>query len=52
VFPDDVQRARAAGCELFLDKPCYPEDVASAIERMLASRQASTGPGPIRPTAS
>jgi CheY-like chemotaxis protein len=53
VFPDDVQRAKAAGCELFLDKPCYPEDVASAIERMLATRaDASTGPGATLPTAS
>ena len=53
VFPDDVQRAKTAGCELFLDKPCYPEDVASAIERMLASRaNASIGPRAIPPTAS
>ena len=53
VFPEDVQRAKAAGCDLFLDKPCYPEDVASAIERMLALRaDAGTGPGPTRPTAS
>lgn len=53
VFPEDVQRAKAAGCDLFLDKPCYPEDVASAIERMLALRaDAGTGPGPTRPAAS
>jgi two-component system, cell cycle response regulator DivK len=38
VFPDDVLRARDAGCDLFLDKPCYPEAVADAIARLLASR--------------
>ena len=53
VFPGDVQRAKAAGCDLFLDKPCYPEDVAAAIARMLASRtDASTTGGPTRPTVS
>ena len=38
VFPDDVLRARDAGCDLFLDKPCYPEAVAEAIARLLDSR--------------
>jgi two-component system, cell cycle response regulator DivK len=38
VFPDDVLRARDAGCDLFLDKPCYPEAVADAIARLLESR--------------
>ena len=53
VFPGDVQRAKTAGCDLFLDKPCYPEAVAAAIERMLASRtDASTAGGPTRPAAS
>lgn len=53
VFPGDVQRAETAGCDLFLDKPCYPEAVAAAIERMLASRtDASTGPRATRPSAS
>jgi CheY-like chemotaxis protein len=54
VLPDDVERAKAAGCELFLDKPCYPEAVAAAIERMLASRAdaAATAPGATRPSAS
>jgi CheY-like chemotaxis protein len=53
VFPGDVQRAKAAGCDLFLDKPCYPEDVAAAIARLLASRtDASTAGGPTRPNVS
>jgi CheY-like chemotaxis protein len=53
VTPGDVQRAQAAGCDLFLDKPCYPEAVAAAIERMLASRSdAGTGPAPTPPSAS
>jgi CheY-like chemotaxis protein len=35
VFPDDVARATAAGCDLFLDKPCLPTRVAEAIEGLL-----------------
>lgn len=40
VFPDDVVRAREAGCELFLEKPCYPQTVADEI-RNLAGQRAS-----------
>jgi CheY-like chemotaxis protein len=42
VFPDDVLRATDAGCDLFLDKPCYPQTVAAEIERLLAARQLKT----------
>jgi CheY-like chemotaxis protein len=53
VFPDDVRRATAAGCDLFLDKPCYPEVVADAIARMLASRpDSATGGSSTPPSAS
>ena len=38
VFPDDIERATASGCNLFLDKPCYPQAVAEAIERLLEER--------------
>lgn len=38
VFPGDVLRATAAGCDLFLDKPCYPQRVADEIQRMLEER--------------
>ena len=38
VFPDDVRRAASSGCDLFLDKPCYPQTVAQEIERLLARR--------------
>jgi CheY-like chemotaxis protein len=38
VFPDDVVKATTAGCDLFLDKPCYPDTVADAIARLLATR--------------
>jgi len=41
VFPGDVMRATAAGCDLFLDKPCYPQTVADEIRRMLDGRQAN-----------
>jgi len=53
VTPGDVQRAQTAGCDLFLDKPCYPEAVAAAIERMLASRaDAGSDPGTTPPSSS
>lgn len=38
VFPGDVLRATEAGCDLFLDKPCYPQTVAAEIGRLLADR--------------
>jgi CheY-like chemotaxis protein len=44
VFPGDVLRATAAGCDLFLDKPCYPQRVADEIERMLQARRAPPPP--------
>jgi two-component system, cell cycle response regulator DivK len=49
VFPDDVVRARDAGCDLFLDKPCYPEAVAEAIARLLESRADAGTPLAITP---
>jgi two-component system cell cycle response regulator DivK len=42
VFPNDVLRATDAGCDLFLDKPCYPQTVADEIQRLLAARQLKT----------
>ena len=42
VFPSDVRRATTSGCDLFLDKPCYPQIVAGEIERLLAERDASS----------
>lgn len=38
VFPADVIRAREAGCELFLEKPCYPQTVADEIRRLIGQR--------------
>jgi CheY-like chemotaxis protein len=38
VFPDDVVRAREAGCELFLEKPCYPQTVADEIRNLVGQR--------------
>jgi two-component system, sensor histidine kinase len=52
VFPGDVERATAAGCDLFLDKPCYPEAVADAIARLLAARGGATPPAVTRPSVS
>jgi CheY-like chemotaxis protein len=36
VFPADIARATAAGCDVFLDKPCLPARVAEAIEGVLS----------------
>jgi CheY-like chemotaxis protein len=37
----DTERARAedAGCDLFLSKPCLPNDLLHGIRRVLASKQ-------------
>jgi CheY-like chemotaxis protein len=43
VFPGDVARATEAGCDLFLDKPCYPQRVADEIRRLLDHRNSETG---------
>jgi two-component system cell cycle response regulator DivK len=34
----DRDRATAAGCDLFLSKPCLPHDLMDAINRLLARR--------------
>jgi two-component system, cell cycle response regulator DivK len=41
VFPADVKRATSSGCDLFLDKPCYPQIVANEIRRLLTERDAA-----------
>ena len=38
-FPATSCARRAAGCDLFLDKPCYPQRVADEIQRMLDDRR-------------
>lgn len=43
VFPTDIRRATDAGCDLFLDKPCYPETVAHEIRRLLEGRARPNG---------
>lgn len=39
VWPSDRDRAAAAGCDLFLPKPCLPDVLVSEIERVLAERR-------------
>lgn len=41
VFPSDISRALDAGCDRFLDKPCYPQKVAEAIEDLLLGRRSA-----------
>jgi two-component system cell cycle response regulator DivK len=35
VFPEDRTRAAEAGCDLFLAKPCGPDDLLSAVRELL-----------------
>lgn len=41
VFPEDRTRAAEAGCDLFLAKPCGPDDLLSAVRELLV--RARTG---------
>jgi CheY-like chemotaxis protein len=38
VFEADRQQAFEAGCDAFLTKPCLPEELATEIRRVLATR--------------
>jgi CheY-like chemotaxis protein len=46
-FAGDAERARAAGCDGYLAKPCLPEDLARAIRGLV---QAADGGDPARRT--
>jgi CheY-like chemotaxis protein len=35
----DHERARAAGCDLYLSKPCLPHDLMHAVRRLMARRR-------------
>ena len=35
----DRERALAAGCDLYLSKPCLPDDLMHAVQRMMARRR-------------
>ncbi len=36
-WKSDRERARQAGCDLFLAKPCLPDDMARHVKRLLAA---------------
>jgi two-component system cell cycle response regulator DivK len=40
-FETDAERAAAAGCDLFLAKPCLPQDLVAAIRRVIRIRRAA-----------
>lgn len=37
VFPEDRARAEAAGCDVFLAKPCAPDALLVEVRRLLAA---------------
>ena len=39
-YPSDVARAKAAGCDRFLAKPCLPANLASEIRAVVRGRPA------------
>ena len=39
VFPEDRARAEAAGCDLFLAKPCSPDELLVEVRRLLAAER-------------
>jgi CheY-like chemotaxis protein len=49
--PADERRARAAGADAFLIKPCLPERLLLEMRRVLARRQAAAVPRGGRPLA-
>ena len=42
-LPADEQRARAAGCDSYLTKPCLPDALVAEIRRVLALRAVPRG---------
>ena len=43
VLPADEQRARAAGCDSYLTKPCLPDALVDEIRRVIALRAVPRG---------
>ena len=48
VFPTDRARAREAGCDLFLTKPCLPGQMLRAVRRVLRHGRRRQPPQPHR----
>jgi len=48
-FEPDQQRALAAGCDVFLAKPCLPDRLVSEIRGVLARRRLPTSRSPRAP---
>jgi CheY-like chemotaxis protein len=46
VFPDDEERARRAGCKLFLKKPVSPRSLVAEIQRLLGKDGGGGLPSP------
>ena len=42
--PTDLQRAEGAGCDVFLLKPCLPNDLFREVWQLLAATRSTTSP--------
>jgi len=47
-FGEDERMARAAGCDVFLTKPCFPEALAAELRRAFTTRVPRKHPAPVR----
>ena len=45
-WPKDRERAEAAGCDVFLPKPCLPNDLLGEVQQLLTATRSQTADAP------
>ena len=45
-WPKDRERAEGAGCDVFLSKPCLPNDLLGEVRQLLTARRSQTAHAP------
>lgn len=45
-WPKDRERAEGAGCDVFLPKPCLPNDLLGAVQQLLTATRSQTADAP------